>query len=147
IHQTYKISALRLYRALAVCLILSCSQIGSVRASDADTLRQVGLIGEWAVECRLPVGVTNPHASFSIDENGRTFAVSDNGVNKSQSEITDARAIATDRIGYKQATKGIIYEIVLEKRGERYRSLRSVGSDGKTYVRNGFMLNFNWGTQ
>jgi tetratricopeptide (TPR) repeat protein len=147
IHQMYKISALRLYAVPAVGLILSCSQTAPVRASGADTLKQAGLIGEWAVECKLPVGVTNPHASFYIDENGRAFVVSGNDVNKLKGEVTEARAIATDRIGYKLAAQGITYEIVLEKRGERYRGLSSIGSDGKTYVRYGFMLNFNWGMQ
>jgi tetratricopeptide (TPR) repeat protein len=141
----YKISALRLYLASVVGLILSGSQIGSVRASDADTLKQAGLIGEWAVECRLPVGVTNPHSSFYVDGNGRAHIVSDNGVNKLKSEITEARAIATGRIGYKIATQGITYEVVLEKHEERYRGLSSIGNDGKTYVRNGLLLNLNWG--
>jgi tetratricopeptide (TPR) repeat protein len=114
---------------------------------DSDALAEIGMQGEWAIDCRLPPGPTNQHLLIASSEPGEPTLLIRTGERELATTIRDVQSIAPGRVRWTQIyPNGITYSIVSEKAGERFRSVESIGSDGKTYIRNGYMADWGRGT-
>jgi hypothetical protein len=49
-------------------------------ANDSDTLRDLGMLSGWSLDCRLPPSPTNQHIRFMPSENGEIVSLAQNGI-------------------------------------------------------------------
>ena len=60
-------------RSLLTALVVAFSTPGpaTAQSSDAQHLEQLGLLGQWAVDCARPPGPDNPHQIYSVNPQGQ----------------------------------------------------------------------------
>jgi len=87
----------------------------------------------------LPAGPTNQHIRFkpSSDE---VASFSHNGITEFPGTIRGIKMISANRAGWRATVNGTTTDVVLERNRSRYRTLESVRTDGKTLVKNGFII-------
>jgi hypothetical protein len=119
--------------------------ISPATANDSDAFRGLGMSGEWAVDCRLPAGPTNQHIRFtpSSDE---VASCSHNGITEFPGTIRSVKMISANRAGWRATVNGTTADVVLERNRSRYRTLESVRTDGKTLIKNGFIIEQGFGS-
>jgi hypothetical protein len=111
-----------------------------------EELKKFGLLGTWAWDCSRPPDNRNPYTTYDARPDGsatRTLRMQVSGLD-GVNRIGAAHYINDRRLELSWTQNGITFQIVFTKdeRG-RYRSVESVGSDGKTYIRDGRFTNDN----
>ena len=104
------------------------------------------MFGEWAADCRLPPGPTNQHIRFTPSDNGEVASFSHNGIKEFPGTIRSVKMISATRAGWRATANGITTDVVVERNGSRYRGLESVRTDGKTLVKDGFIIEQRFGS-
>jgi tetratricopeptide (TPR) repeat protein len=120
--------------------------ISLATANDSDAFRGLGMFGEWAADCRLPPGPTNQHIRFTPSDNGEVASFSHNGIKEFPGTIRSVKMISATRAGWRATANGITTDVVVERNGSRYRGLESVRTDGKTLVKDGFIIEQRFGS-
>jgi len=131
-----------LVMVLALCLLGAAPSL----AGDGDVMQHLGMLGEWAPNCRLPLGPTNGRVVLSLSPGGEVTTLTRTGPRQAAGIIRNVRVVSDSRVRWSHTLGAVTYEVVIERSGGKYRSIESIGSDGKVYIKNGFMTNFGWGS-
>jgi tetratricopeptide (TPR) repeat protein len=115
-------------------------------ANDSDTFGALGMFGEWAPDCRLPPGPTNQHIRFAPSDNGEVASFSNNGIKEFPGTTRNVKKISASRVGWRATVNGTTTDVVVERNESRYRGLESARTDGKTLVKNGFIIEQGFGS-
>jgi tetratricopeptide (TPR) repeat protein len=130
----------------AIAAALALGLCSASAATDSEILMDIGMLGAWAQDCRLPPGPTNPHMLVAAAPTGEVTLLTRNGFQEATGTIRDVQALSQNRFRWSFSLRGIRYDAVFERIGERYRGIETVGRDGKVHVRNGYMTDFGRGT-
>ena len=108
----------------------------------ADQLAAVDLLGRWSARCADPASDKNPHIHFERTGSGTgaQFRVEFGSNRPSIDHVDSARLIRPGEIALRTTSLGqggLSFDITLLKEPSRLRAVRSLGSDGKFYIRDG----------
>src|SRR5215467_2713312 len=132
--------------SVVVSFVASVGLMSTATANDSDTFGQLAMFGEWAPDCRLPPGPTNQHIHFTPSDNGEIRLVTRNGLREFPGITRNVKIISTTRVGWTQTVNGTTTDLIIERKGSRYRGIESVRNDGKILIKNGFMVDFGFGS-
>jgi hypothetical protein len=116
--------------------------------SPARIIRNFGLLGTWADNCRENAGPSNPYAIFSVTSRGTIELRNDFGPDYEDMlyRIVDARPIGHFRLSLRQllvTDDQIALDNVMMKAADKIRVWSSQGADGTSYVQYGSMPSAN----
>lgn len=121
-----------------LALVLSSTLV--VAGPDSDAVGEFGLFGTWATDCSKPRSDENFYQVFTPSDQGYPVC-NDPFVsgNVYMSELRQVKIIAPDRLSYLDVRSSGRDEtnIVLEKVGNRWHSVKSVDRAGKVWVEDG----------
>jgi hypothetical protein len=112
--------------------------IGPATASDADVLRQFGMLGRIAVDCKTPHSQANPHLIYAVSPQGqltRTLKMTPDL--DGTFPMRNVRIIAPDMLQHDETGRQSELTITVAKIGGKFRSWRSVRADGTVLIADG----------
>ena len=107
-------------------------------ASDADVLRQFGMLGRIAVDCKTPHSQANPHLIYAVSPQGkltRTLRMTPDL--DGTFPMRNVRIIAPDMLQHDETGRQSELTITVAKIGGKFRSWRSVRADGTVLIADG----------
>jgi hypothetical protein len=112
--------------------------------SPTSAIKEFGLLGIWADDCRLGPSPSNQYASFSVTSRGILQLHNDFGPDYGNMlyRIVDAKRIGRFRISLRQlltTDDQVALDIVMLKSNDKIRVWSSRGTDGTEYVQNGMI--------
>jgi hypothetical protein len=128
-------------RLLPAVLAAALTATGAAASSNADALRQFGMLGHFAVDCRLPPSISNPHQTFAVDAGGAASRMLQMGVKDGTFPIWNIAILDPDRLQYEEHSNDLDFKITVVKIGKRFRSWDSVTTDGRVLIRDGRLGN------
>ncbi len=108
-------------------------------ASDASVLRKFGMLGRYAVNCANVPATSNPHLIYAISPKGavtRTLEMAEPDLDGTF-VMRKLRLLAPDRLQYKETGRELGYTITFARMGSKFRSWKSVRSDGEVIIQDG----------
>ena len=130
--------------AALVLVAASLAPAQTLHAQAGNMLAELGMLGRWAFDCRLPPGSGNAHTIFERTESGsgaqyRVVFAQNQSTTRS---IDNVRIVSENTIAMRfttvtGASAGLGFDITMLKEPKRYRVIASVGTDGKTYIKDG----------
>ncbi len=141
----------RLASAAAI-LLVALSPFG--RVALAEPLKSVagsaGLLGVWTTDCSKPPTAANPYISFEATPTGGVNVVYDNGPpNGSLLAVLESLSIVSPttvavRLRYSDPKwgkgNGNAFDMILELKDGRKRTIRSALTDGRLYIKDGINI-------
>jgi hypothetical protein len=112
--------------------------INPATASDADVLRQFGMLGRIAVDCKAPHSQANPHLIYAVSPQGqltRTLKMTPDL--DGTFPMRNVRIIAPDMLQHDETGRQSELTITVAKIGGKFRSWRSVRADGTVLIADG----------
>ena len=112
--------------------------------SPMGAIKEFGLLGIWADDCRSDPSPSNQYASFSVTSRGNIQLHNDFGPDYGDMlyRIVDAKPIGRFRISLRQlltTDDQVALDIVMLKSNDRIRVWSSRGADGSEYVKDGMV--------
>jgi hypothetical protein len=112
--------------------------------SPTSAIKEFGLFGIWADDCRLGPSPSNQYASFSVISRGIIQLHNDFGADYGDMlyRIVDAKRIGRFRISLRQlltTDDQVALDIVMLKSNDKIRVWSSRGADGTEYVQDGMI--------
>jgi hypothetical protein len=113
--------------------------------SAANVVKEFGLVGSWAIDCRQPPSPTNAYANFSLTSGGAIELRDDFGPDFDDMiyRIVDAKRIGQFRLSLRQlltTDDQIVLDTVMLRAGGRIRNWSSRLADGSSVlVENGII--------
>jgi hypothetical protein len=107
-------------------------------ASDADVLRQFGMLGRIAVDCNAPHSQTNPHLIYAVSPQGqltRTLRMTPDL--DGTFPMRNVRLLSPDLLQHDETGRQSELTITVAKINGRFRSWRSVRADGTVLIADG----------
>ena len=134
--------SMRLASAILVQFLLATTFASA--QSPASAVKEFGLFGTWADDCRANPGPANQYASFSITSRGTIQLRNDFGPDYGDMvyRIVDAKRIGQFRISLRQlltTDDQVALDTVMLKAKDRIRIWSSRGADGSQYVHDGLI--------
>jgi len=107
-------------------------------ASDADVLRQFGMLGRIAVDCNAPHSQANPHLFYAVSPQGKlTRTLRMTPELDGTFPMRNVRIIAPDMLQHDETGRQSELTITVAKIGGKFRSWRSVRADGTVLIADG----------
>ena len=130
--------------ASAICLQLLLSTTFSFAQSPTSAVKEFGLFGTWADDCKANPGPSNQYASFSVTSRGTILLRNDFGPDYGDMiyRIVDAKRVGQFRISLRQlltTDDQIALDTVMLRAQDRIRIWSSRGADGSEYVQDGLI--------
>jgi hypothetical protein len=112
--------------------------------SPTSAIKEFGLLGIWADDCRLSPSPSNQHASFSVTSRGIIQLHNDFGPDYGDMlyRIVDAKRVGRFRISLRQlltTDDQVALDMVILKSNDRIRVWSSRGAEGSEYVQDGLI--------
>ena len=112
--------------------------------SPIGAIKEFGLLGIWADDCRSDPSPSNQYASFSVSSRGNIQLHNDFGPDYGEMlyRIVDAKPVGRSRISLRQlltTDDQIALDVVMLRSNDRIRVWSSRGADGAEYVRGGMI--------
>ena len=107
-------------------------------ASDADVLRQFGMLGRIAVDCNAPHSQTNPHLIYAVSPQGqltRTLRMTPDL--DGTFPMRNVRLLSPDLLQHDETGRQSELTITVAKINGRFRSWRSIRADGTVLIADG----------
>jgi hypothetical protein len=125
---------------LALLVILTLLGIAPTdAASDADVIKQFGMLGRLAVNCAAPASSSNPYLTYSVSPQGkltRTLKMMEPTLDGTF-PMRNVRLLAPDRLQYDETGKQSELTITVAKIAGKIRSWHSVRADGTVLIADG----------
>jgi hypothetical protein len=107
--------------------------------SAANVVKEFGLVGSWAIDCRQPPSPTNAYANFSLTSGGAIELRDDFGPDFDDMiyRIVDAKRIGQFRLSLRQlltTDDQIVLDTVMLRAGGRIRNWSSRLADGSSVL-------------
>ena len=131
---------------LLIVIFVSLSAAAPRAQTATESLAQLGLLGRWSVQCAKSPSGTNPHIFFerSNSGTGARFRVEfGSGAPPLTDHVESARLVRFGTIAIRTTALqpgDLSFEITILKEPSRLRTIESVGSDGKVYIRDGVVM-------
>jgi hypothetical protein len=123
-------------RALSLLLSVVAASLWSVAAaaelSDADALRQFGMLGTNAVDCNAPPSAINPHDTYAVDPAGqviRTLRMGDSATGETF-KIRNVRLIGSEFLEFVDSGRQSEVLVLIARIDGKTRSWRSESISG-----------------
>jgi hypothetical protein len=124
---------------VALCCTLLCDQAA---AADADVLRQFGMLGRLAVDCKAPYSRTNPHLIFVASPKGKVTRTLNRARDRDGTfPMRNLRLLAPDRLQYQEISRGFEKTMTVARIDGKFRFWSSVQSDGAVLIADGKLSN------
>jgi len=124
---------------VALCCPLLC---GEALASDADVLRQFGMLGRLAVDCKAPHSRSNPHLLFRASPKGKLTRTLTRARDRDGTfPMRNLRLLTADRLQYQEISRGFEKTITVVRMDGKFRFWHSVQSDGVVLIADGKLSN------
>jgi hypothetical protein len=113
--------------------------------SAADAVREFGLIGTWAGDCKEEASPANSYATYVMTQEGSLQLKYQTGTDEEDTiryEISAVKPMGADKLSLRQALAGndrIALDIVLLKQDGKIRIWSSLFADGTALVEDGVM--------
>jgi hypothetical protein len=123
--------------ALLVLLTLHGATSAAI-ASDADVLRQFGMLGRIAVDCSAPYSSTNPHLIYAVSPQGqltRTLRMTPDL--DGSFPMRNVHMLGPDLLQHDETGRQSELTITVAKIDGKFRSWRSVRADGTVLIADG----------
>ena len=115
--------------------------LASAAASDADVLKQFGMLEHLAVDCTAPDSDRNPHFMISVSPQGKITYNIVQGRSRENRTMHNLRLLTPELLQHESAavTGGTIASVTgtIAKIDGKFRVWRLVGADGTIYVEDG----------
>jgi hypothetical protein len=126
---------------LSALLVLSLPVLAAAQPVQT-ALREFGLLGTWAAECKQVPSPGNTHATYAITPAGAAQVSNafGDGYEVSAYSISDAKLIGPDRLSLREtmlSDTNIVLDVVLVKENGRIRIWSSTHADGTPLVAEG----------
>ena len=124
--------------SLALLALLGLPISPATAASDADVLRQFGMFGRIAVDCKAPHSQANPHLVYAVSPQGqltRTLKMTPDL--DGTFPMRNVRIIAPDMLQHDETGRQSELTITVAKIDGKFRSWRSVRADGTVLIDDG----------
>jgi hypothetical protein len=120
------------YASVAQLLFLTLlCNVPAARASDADIVRQFGILGRLALNCSAPYSNENPYLIYSVSAQGKvTRALQKTPNLDGKFAMRNIRMAGPDLMQYDETGRTSDMTISVAKIGGKFRSWRSVRSSG-----------------
>ena len=107
-------------------------------------LKEFGLLGTWAAECKEAPGPGNTHATYLVTAvgAGQLSNAFGEGYADSVYDISEAKSLGPDRLSLREvmvSDKNVVLDIVLVKENGKVRVWSSVHTDGTAFVKDGMI--------
>jgi len=124
---------------VTLCCTLLCDQAA---AADADVLRQFGMLGRLAVDCKAPHSRTNPHLLFHASPKGRVTRTLNRARDRDGTfPMRNLRLLTGDRLQYQEISRGFDKTIIVARIDGKFRFWHSVQADGVVLIADGKLSN------
>jgi hypothetical protein len=105
-------------------------------------LREFGLLGTWAADCKQGASPANTHATYAINAAGEAQVINafGEGYEDSAYSISEAKVLGPDRLSLREtmlSDKNIVLDVVLVKENGKLRIWSSTHADGTPLVAQG----------
>lgn len=121
---------------LALLTLVGMAPAGA--ASDADTIRQFGMLGRQAVNCAEPASRSNPYLIFAVSPQGNvTRTLQMEPSLDGTFAMRNLRLLTPDRLQYEETGRQAEFIITVAKIDGKFRSWHSIRADGKVMIRDG----------
>lgn len=109
--------------------------------SDHELLSELGVYGEWAVKCDVPASNANPYLVFSPPATDKHATKELRMTDKSfRYNVHSVKILDPTHVRWVESgEKGVGFDLTNQYEGTRMRGMQSKGTDGKVYVKDGFM--------
>ncbi len=125
-------------RAFTLVLVALCMLSSRAAASDVDVLRQFGLLGRIAVDCKAPPSSNNPHLIYAVSPQGKlTRTLKMTSDLDGSFPMRNVRLLAPDRLQHDETGRQSDLTITVAKIDGKFRSWRSVRADGTVLIADG----------
>jgi hypothetical protein len=129
---------------LVILIQVILSTGAAIAQSPTGAIKEFGLVGIWADDCKADPSAANQYASFSVTSRGVVELRNDFGPDYDNMlyRIVDAKRIGQFRISLRQlltTDDRIALDIVMLKAKDKLRVWSSRGADGREYVRDGLI--------
>ena len=120
-------------------VVLCCMLLGSqAAASDADVLRQFGMLGRIAVDCNAPHSRDNPHVIYFASPKGRLTRTLNRARDRDGTfPMRNLRLLTPNLLQYVEISRGFEKTITVAKVDGKFRFWRSVQVDGTVLIADG----------
>jgi hypothetical protein len=130
--------------AAAIVFVQLLSATFASAQSPTNAVKEFGLFGTWAGDCRANPSPANQYASFSVTSRGTIHLRNDFGPDYGDMvyRIVDARRIGQFQISLRQllmTDDQVALDTVMMKAKDRIRIWSSRGADGSEYVQDGLV--------
>jgi len=124
--------------SLALLVLLTLPSSPATAASDADVLRQFGMLGRIAVDCNSPYSTDNPHLIYAASPQGKlTRTLRMNPDLDGTFPMRNVRLLTSDRLQHDETGRQSELTITVAKIDGKFRSWRSVRADGTVLIADG----------
>jgi len=124
--------------SLALLVLLTLSSSPTTAASDADVLRQFGMLGRIAVNCSAPHSSSNPHLVYAVSSQGKlTRTLKMTSDLDGTFPMRNVRLLAPNLLQHEETSRGFEHTITVARIDGKFRSWRSVRADGTVLIADG----------
>jgi hypothetical protein len=130
-------------RSAAATMLLVLSAVPGWSDSDTDLLRQSGMLGSWAVDCKQPSSASNPYLVFAASDSGPTRTLKMGGGSLDGTFRVHAVKIFSDDLIEMETDSAVPPStvIVVAKSANTFHSVYSEASGGgRVFIRNGHLV-------
>ena len=128
-----------LLRPMAVTMLLMFSVVPGRSDTDTDQLKQFGMLGSWAIDCKQPPSRANPYMMFDRSGGGPTRVLkTDDPKLDGTFRVRAVKILDDHRIQMEtdNAAKTISTVVVVQKSGNTIQTVHSEGN-GRVYIQDG----------
>jgi hypothetical protein len=132
-------------RPIAVTMLLMVGVVPGRSATDTDVLKQFGMLGRWAIDCKQPPGPTNPYLIFAASGSGATRALKTGDPKRDATfPVRAVKILDVSRIQMETDNndKTITTVVVVQKSGNTIQTIRSEGN-GRVFIQDGRFIENN----
>ena len=126
-------------RSLSLALLsLLGLPISPATASDADVLRQFGMLGRIAVDCKVPHSQANPHLIYAVSPQGQlTRTLRMTPELDGSFPMRNVHMLGPNLLQHDETGRQSELTITVAKIGGKFRSWRSVRANGEVLIADG----------
>jgi hypothetical protein len=126
-------------RFIGLALLALVGLLGpAAAASDADVLRQFGIVGRIAIDCNAPYSASNPHLIYAVSPQGQiTRTLRMTPELDGSFPMRNVRMLGPNLLQHDETGRQSELTITIAKIDGKFRSWRSVRADGTVLIEDG----------
>ena len=130
-------------KAFLCAIVLFLPVLANAQSAQV-AMKDFGLLGTWAAECKQGPSPGNTHATYSVSSAGAVELKNafGEGYDDSIYSVSEAKLLGPDRLALREvmlSDKNVVLDIVLLKENGKIRVWSSVHTDGTALVQDGMI--------